>query len=301
MKKRLDITLRFIRFWFQAKTKYNIHSPFVFRFVENVLEDDRNFYVFGQTKRLRTELEKSNETVEITDLGAGSHIQGTQKTRRVADILRSSVSPNFQCAWLFRICNLYKPLNIIELGTSLGISTLHLAEGSPHKSTIYTLEGAENIAKIARRNFDWYFDTFKNIGLRHTKGYPSVSESADDEKNKIQIVVGNFDNTLPEILEKIQKIDLAYIDGNHRYAPTMRYFEQCLEYAHPDTVLIFDDIYWSDEMLKAWEDIKQHPKVRLSIDLFWFGLVFFRSENVEKEHFKIMSAQWKPFSWGFFG
>jgi predicted O-methyltransferase YrrM len=308
MLNRIKILVRFIRFYFRAKTQYNVHSPFVFEFVQNVLEDDRAFYVFHETDILRQELLASRETIEVEDFGAGSVVDGLKKTRKISSIAGSALSPAFQCQWLFRICELYKPLTVIELGTSLGISTLHLAEGAPRTAKIMTLEGSEEIAKAARRNFDWFYDTFRKTGLRHND--PDVLNfdnqyaqnfSTEFEKNKIDIIVGQFDATLPTVLKGLKSLDLAFIDGNHRKVPTLDYFEKCLEKATENTVLIFDDVHWSEDMETAWAEIKAHPRVRLSIDLFWCGIVFFRNENREKEHFDLIKARFKPFSTGLFG
>ncbi|MDZ7879478.1 MAG: class I SAM-dependent methyltransferase [Saprospiraceae bacterium] len=307
MLNRIKILVRFIGFYFRAKTQYNVHSPFVFEFVQNVLEDDRAFYVFHETDILRGELLASKESIEVEDFGAGSVVDGLKKTRKIRSIAGSALSPAFQCQWLFKTIELYKPLTVIELGTSLGISTLHLAEGAPRRAKIMTLEGSPEIAKAARRNFDWFYDTFRKTGLRHND--PSLLNfdkyadnfSTEFEKHKIEIVVGKFDETLPKVLSAIDVLNFAFIDGNHQRLPTIDYFEQCLTKANDQTVLIFDDIHWSEDMEAAWGAIKGHPRVRLSIDLFWCGIVFFRNENREKEHFDLIKARLKPFSTGLFG
>lgn len=302
MINRLNILRRFIRFYFKAKTKYNVHSPFVFEFVNNILEDDRSFYVFKEAEILRQKLMDSTETVEVTDFGAGSHVDSNKKIRKISSIASSALSPAFQCEWLFRICHLYKPLTVIELGTSLGVSTLYICEGAPQNARIYTLEGSSAIAALAQRHFNWFYDVFAKHSLRFHS--PDVVEKLNNQINllkdsnlhKINIIEGNFDTTFKTALTAAKKLDLCFIDGNHRYEPTLAYFEQCLPYIHEHSILIFDDIHWSDDMEKAWEHIKQHPSVRLTIDLFWCGIVFFRHENHEKEHFSLIKASWKPFS-----
>ena len=307
MFEKLKIGLRFIKFYHRAKTKYSVHSPFVFEFVNRVLEDDRQFYVFRQAEILRGQLLESKDTIEVEDFGAGSLTDGNKKQRRVRDIAASALSPAFQCQWLFHICNTYKPLTIIELGTSLGVSTLYMAEGSPAETKIITLEGSATIGHKARQNFDWYFNTFSKIGLRRNNPdvldytfYEKIIAPVSSEK-RIEIMEGNFNATFQKALTKFKKLDLAFIDGNHRYAPTMHYFEQSLAYTHEDSMLIFDDIHWSEEMEKAWAEIQAHPSVNLTIDLFWCGIVFFRKENKEKEHFQLIKSKWKPFAWGLFG
>lgn len=304
MINKINIIRRFISFYFKAKTKYSVHSPFVFEFVNNVLEDDRQYYVFRETEILRGLLKESSDTVEVEDLGAGSHTDGVKKYRKVKSIAQSAVSPDFQCEWLFKICNFYKPLKIIELGTSLGVSTLYISEGSPSDAVIKTLEGSREIARLAQRNFEWFYSSFKKYGMRfhNSEVVENVVFKDKPPANylKINIVEGNFDDTLPRTLQEIQRLDLAFIDGNHRYEPTMRYFQDCLKFSHTESIFIFDDIHWSAEMEQAWTDIKNHPSVKITIDLFWCGIVFFRNENKEKEHFSLINARYKPFSWGFF-
>jgi predicted O-methyltransferase YrrM len=201
---------------------------------------------------------------------------------------------------------MFKPLKIIELGTSLGVSTLYITEGVPRDAKVYTLEGSPDIARLARKHVDWFYDTFKKTGLRLND--PAVldyeryalSLNADYEKNKIHIKEGRFEDILPDILKDLGGLDMAFIDGNHRKEPTLQYFNQCLQHANANTVLIFDDIHWSEEMEQAWESIKATPSVKLTLDLFWCGIAFFRNENREKEHFDLMKARYKPFSWGLF-
>jgi predicted O-methyltransferase YrrM len=137
-----------------------------------------------------------------------------------------------------------------------------LAAGNANAQVV-SLEGAPNVAAIART-------TFKTVGLDH-----------------ITLIEGDFADTLPAYLQKINKLGFAYIDGNHQYKPTMQYFKLLLEKSEEHSLLIFDDIHWSAAMEKAWEEIKLDPAVSLTIDLFFIGLVFVRKAQKEKEHFII--------------
>ncbi|MFZ9719521.1 MAG: class I SAM-dependent methyltransferase, partial [Chitinophagaceae bacterium] len=89
------------------------------------------------------------------------------------------------------------------------------------------------------------------------------------------------------VLKKMGKLDFVFIDGNHAYAPTLRYFNAMLPFVHSGTVMILDDIHWSAEMEKAWQAISNHSAVTLSIDLFFVGILFFREEQLHKQHFRI--------------
>ena len=162
---------------------------------------------------------------------------------------------------LFRLVSHFAPRTIFDLGTSLGVTTSYLAEPHP-LSTVYTFEGCPQTLSIAR-------DTFARLGFRHIRPVP-----------------GNLDETLPATLKEVASLDFVFFDANHRREPTLRYFAACLEKAHENSVFVFDDIYWSAGMMAAWEEIKSHPAVTLTVDLFHVGLVFFRRKQ-PKQHFRL--------------
>ena len=264
--------MRFVRFYFGAKTKYDVHSPFVYEFVREVLEDDRWYYAFDEIENLRAYMLNDQRTIRIKDRGAGSQVE-KKKVRTIASLARHSANRPFVCRMLFKIVNLYKPKTLLELGTSLGISTQYLAAASLNAKMI-TIEGCPETAHLAKGNFK----------LLKTKN--------------ISLLEGPFDQMLPAALEKLEKPDFLFIDGNHRLKPTLNYFHTCLQYAHENSVFVFDDIHWSDEMETAWKQIKQHPMVTLSIDLFFFGVVFFKKDFHTKEHYQLVPWAWKPWRVG---
>ena len=125
------------------------------------------------------------------------------------------------------------------------------------------MEGAKAVANIAKKNF-------QQFGL-----------------NNIELIEGNFDSILIPTVRRLPSIDFAFIDGNHRKKPTIQYFNEILAKTTTHSILIFDDIHWSKEMEEAWEHITSHLAVRCSIDLFSLGIIFFRQEFKERQHFKI--------------
>lgn len=266
--------IAFIKYFWRAHTKFNVHSPFVFEFTQNVLDDTKWYYSFNDLQKLRNQLLSVDEEIEVTDFGAGSQVIKTHR-RRIKDIAASSLSHPFYCQILFSIVHWLKPKNILELGTSLGVSTLYMAKAN-QEAEVHTIEGCPNIAAVAKRSFEV---------LR---------------ASNIQQHIGNFDEVLVPVLNKMQTVDLMVIDGNHQKEATLRYFEAALKYSTPNSCFIFDDIYWNKEMTQAWEIIKQHPKTKLSIDIFQFGIIFLREEQIENEHFTLIPAHYKPWSMGFF-
>lgn len=204
---------------------------------------------------------KDETVIPITDFGAGSRLNLSQE-RKVSAIAKSSLKPKKYSQLLFRMVNYFQPSFVLELGTSLGITSSYLASGN-NNAKVITMEGSPHVAAIARKNFEWL--QLKNIS----------------------VIEGNFDETLPKLISSTQTADFVFIDGNHRKEPTIRYFEQLLPKISSNSIFIFDDIHWSKEMEEAWETIKQHDAVTLSIDLFFIGIIFFRKEQKEKQHFTI--------------
>ncbi|MDB5000741.1 MAG: SAM-dependent methyltransferase, partial [Mucilaginibacter sp.] len=245
---------------FKSKNRHGLHSPFIYRLVDEVIYDNRHKEVYDIVEAQRNHLLTDDRMITVTDLGAGSHVNNN-KQKRISDITTNALKPPKLAKLLHRLVAFIKPTNIIELGTCLGITTVYLQHAAPN-AKVYTLEGCPQTAGIAK-------EVFKRAGL-----------------NDIEVITGNFDDTLGGVLDSQEKLDFVYIDGNHQRDATLRYFEWCLPKVHEDTMLIFDDIYWSDGMKQAWEQIKAHPQVSATVDLFWIGLVFFKPGQA-KEDFKI--------------
>ena len=262
MYSAFQLAYKYLQYYFTASNGrgHGIHSPFVFDFIENVLNDHRHFYAYDTIEALRNRLLNDKGVIEVEDFGAGSRTDSSKK-RSIASIAKNAVKPAKYGQMLFRLVNHYKPKSILEMGTSLGVSTAYLAAGNP-EARVVTLEGSKEIAAIAKKNFE-------QLGLE-----------------AIQQVTGNFDQTLPFVL-KDQKFDLVFIDGNHRKEPTLNYFRLLLTNLYNETILIFDDIHWSREMEEAWMEICSNENVRVSIDLFFMGIVVFRNEIREKQDYKI--------------
>lgn len=255
---RLGLAIDYIYYYFSSVNKHGVHSPFVYKLVTEVINAPTPLSVKKPIENRRSSLKKSDVTIEFEDFGANPGAY----TKRVSNIANRALKPPKYAQLIYRLVHHFQPKIAIELGTSLGITTLYQATAM-QQGTLYTMEGSNEVLKIAQEGF-------KEMKPKAT----------------INSIAGNFDDTLPELLNQLSEVDYVYFDGNHRKAPTLAYFKQCLEKAHNNSFFIFDDINWSAEMKEAWEEIKNHPQVTVTIDLFFIGLVFFRQEQ-EKEHFKI--------------
>jgi len=258
-----QLAVKYIQYMLTAKNGrgHGIHSPFVYELVRNVFNDPSKPADWHEIEALRKLLLKDRTLLYVNDFGAGSS-KGLTKQRSIRQIAASSLkSPKY--AWLLsRMVKYFQPENMIELGTSLGITTAYLASAR-NASKVITLEGADAIAQIAKQHF-------QRLHL-----------------SNVQLVAGHFDETLLSVLNEVRLVDFVFVDGNHAYEPTLRYFKTILPFTHADTVMIFDDIHWSAAMEKAWDAIRNDSAVTLSIDLFFMGIVFFRRQQYEKQHFTI--------------
>ncbi len=263
MFSKWQLATKYLNYYLTASNGkgHGMHSPFIFHFITKVLNDQQHYPAYDIVENLRQQLMKEKSLLTIEDLGAGSSLNDTNK-RTIASIAKNAAKPKKFGQLLYRMVKTYQPASILELGTSLGISTSYMASANPAGSII-TMEGAGEVAAVALRNF-------QQLGLTN-----------------ITIEEGNFDTVLPTVLSRVPKVDLAFIDGNHRQEPTERYFGELLPQLNNDSMLVFDDIHWSREMEHAWDTVKAHPSVRCTVDLFFIGIVFFRTEFREKRDFAI--------------
>ena len=267
--------LRYLQFFYAARTRYDVHAPFVFQLLEEVVEDKRHYYIFDEVALLRQKLGRNREQVRIIDHGAGSLVQSSPN-RLVKDIARhSAVSPELG-ELLFRLVLFCRPGKMLELGSSLGISAIYQA-AAVRQADFITIEGDPALAKMAA-------DHLQQLELP-----------------RVEVWSGPFSEQLPAALEQLSSLDYLYLDGDHRAGASLQYFEQCLPYAHADSMFVIADIYWSREMQQAWQQMRAHEAVRLSVDLFDVGLLFFRKEQQERAHYKLVPAKYKPWRMGFFG
>lgn len=258
--KRWNALVNYVKYRTKSVNEHGIHSPFVFNLLTQVFYNKTKFYSYSTIESLRSKLFENDKLINHIDLGAGSQIN-KNKQLTISQIAIQAAKSEKYAQLLFRLVNYFQPQTIIEFGTSLGISGAYLASGNL-KAKLITMEGSPEIAAVAKQNF-------KALQLIN-----------------IEQLVGNFDDLLPAVIKENEKLDFVFFDGNHRKEATINYFTQCLKNSHEHSVFVFDDIYWSEGMQKAWEEIKSHTKVTVTIDIFQMGIVFFRTEQV-KQHFVV--------------
>lgn len=264
----------FLRYYRKASTVYGIHSPFAYDFMSNVLDTKKEYYAYKNLEGARWKLQQSQDTIDVMDFGAGSTVLPPNiKHRTVSEIAKSAVSSQHKCRILFQLVNHYNAKEILEVGTSLGISSAYMAAASP-SGTVITMEGSAEIVKKAR-------ETHQTLGLRN-----------------INIIAGNFKETLSQVIEN--HYDVIFIDGHHEYNAVLTYFEVLKPTFKQNTIVIIDDIYWSDGMEKAWQMLKVSKEVRVAIDIFHVGILFLNPQ-LSHQDITLISYKYKPWRLGVWG
>jgi predicted O-methyltransferase YrrM len=257
----------YLRHYLTSNSRHGTHSPFVYKLTDEVIYDFKFRNEYAAVENQRKKLLNDGSEIEVTDLGAGSQLN-KNRIKKIRHIAKNALKSPRLAQLIYRLAAYHQPRQIIELGTCLGITTAYLSKACPSAS-ITTIEGCPATALVATGNF------------RQLQSEPQGLPSAN-----IVLKTGNFDVLLPEVLAATGQLDFIYVDGNHRKEATLNYFNWCLPKVHEGSLMIFDDIYWSPGMKEAWTEIKAHPEVTVTVDLFWIGLVYFRKGQL-KQDFKI--------------
>ena len=260
-----------------------VHSPYLFEWVRMVMMDKNAYYIWGEIECCREKMLRDERELEFVDYGSGKlkgengklkgengKLKGENgERRRVCDIARRSLAKRKYAQMLSRlVCwlsengkvkteNGRKGLTIVELGTSLGVTTAYMA-AMDSRNRVVTFEGCEAVANIAKEN--WKALNIKNIECR----------------------VGEID--AEQLTRDIEHLDVAFIDANHTYEGTCKYFDILAGKVREKSVIVVDDIHYSEEMEKAWKAICADERVTSTIDLYQMGLVFF-DKHYWKRHY----------------
>lgn len=250
--------LHYVLFLLKSTNRHGVHSPFVYALLTKCFYAKSDKETASELKQYRNSLLNNQKKIDVTDFGAGSKTFKTN-SRSISKIAKTAGIPLKRALLLNRLVSYLNAETGLELGTSVGLASAAVAMGNTIKLT--TLEGCPQIAQTAT----------ENLAKLKNKTVKVINIDFGQYLNNLD---GNF------------VFDLVFVDGNHKKEPTLFYFEKILGHVHNNSVVIFDDIYWSKEMAEAWKTVKAHKKVTVSIDLFFWGMVFFRKEQ-QKQHFTI--------------
>lgn len=258
MNNKVYQILQYLRHSFSAVNSHGhgIHSPLLFDIVQYVIDAPYPYYIYSRLERYRRYLEDDATEIFVEDFGTGR-----SGRRTVASIARSSLAPQRQAQMLHRLVVDRRPQCVVELGTSLGLTTAYLATADS-KASVVTFEGSREIAALAERTLGAF------------------------RCDNAEVVVGDIDITLPRRLKQLQQIDILYIDANHTGEAMQRYFGLCLPKMADSTIVVCDDIWWSEDMHLGWQRLTQHDRVTAAFDLYDCGMLFL-DPHLQRKIFKL--------------
>ena len=264
---------QFLKYYFKAKTLYNVHSPFLFELLKKITDVDKTYYVFDYIERIRTKHLYNHNELNINDKGAGSSSNNPKRT--ISSICHLSTSNERKCRLIYNIADYFRPEITVELGTNLGIATAYLQVAVRNKK-VHTVEADDQLNAIAKKTFSTlklpivdHLMTFETFYFKHQK--------------------------------LMQSAQMVYIDGNHTYDGTIDAYNQATQGDTGFKVLIFDDIHWSKGMKRAWNEINQSISSGYCINLFIMGIVIIDPDKDRCENVKFIPWKYKPFSTGLLG
>ncbi len=265
---------RWLSFYFQSQTIYDIHSPAVFRLAREMVENRKTYYILQEARQLRRIWLRDRRTIERLPRGAGSRAGLDRSPVAVRDLARHmAISPRAG-RYLFHLARLRHPRLMLDLGTGLGFSAAYLAGGSL-SGTCITAEGCAQTAALARQSFS-------RLKL-----------------NNIRQLQCTFDEAISTAVSGDAPIDLLHLDGDHRRKAVEQLWRTARPHLHRHSVVAISDIRWSEDMESAWEWLKGQPGVTYTVDLFDLGLLFLEEGPVNKAHYRLVPARCKPWRLGF--
>ena len=248
----MNIVLEYIKYRLNAKYLHGVHSPFVYDFMKNAMGINIKEQHQKEILQCISNVNSNKKEIIVQDYGAKS--KKLKGKRSVKEIFKTSSSYGKSALLLYRISNYFKPKRILELGTSIGIGSLHLHLGCP-SAHITSVEGCQETFNLAKQNL---------------------------ESTNIELMNSTFYDYIKSINE--ESFDLIFIDGHHDGEALKYYLKLLSNYIHNDTIIVLDDIRWSKSMFNAWNKIKLEKKYHLSMDFFRMGVLMKRPQQ-EKEHF----------------
>lgn len=160
---------------------------------------------------------------------------------------RASVQPD-KAALLFSAVKAWQPAKVLEMGTCCGVSGAYLL-AALDGGRLLSLEMSPILADAAS-------SFWSGLGLAG------------------EVRVGDFAETFEAALNPAPNV--AFVDGNHQEEPTLHYFDRLADVCESGSLLVFDDLAWSDGMQSAWSMIKADGRVAAFADLETIGMVVLR-------------------------
>lgn len=278
------ILIKYLKYRLAARGRRGrgIHSPLVYDLIRKVIVNEERWKVPGRVVEVHRALLKDRTRLAFEEFGAGSRVASTESggdsrddftgsdagsgitsvaSRSIRSLTRrSSVNRRFG-RFLFRLVRWFRPDELIELGTGIGVSTLYLSAAFDRQ--MESVEASPQKHAFSKVLFEQY-------GIKNVKTH-----------------CGTFMQCFEDVVPDPDARSMVFLDGDHRYGATMELVERLIDTRkNGEMLIVIDDIHWSEEMERAWNELRHDSRIPFTVDLFQVGLVFIRDE-VSKQHFTL--------------
>jgi len=217
--------------------------------------------LFETLNQFRADLYTDNRKISFDEIGSTA-------VMTVSEVAKRAASPEIWTRFFYQLSKSNRINKVLEIGTNLGVSGqyfLKALEGKKNAKFV-TLEGVKGLCDIAEQRF-----------------------AALSTDQYFEVVHGLYDQTLISIVNKDIHFDLLFIDGNHSYDATLKYFDLLKNKNADRALVIFDDIHWSVGMRKAWQEIISQKGIVFSVNFFKLGMIVFdpKKSNPTNDHYQL--------------
>ena len=245
--------------WYVLKARhrhgFGVHSPFAYDVITKVFEEKSSYYIYNEVEKERRRLLHDRTSIFFDDYGTGKSGE-----RRVCDIARRALKNTDEAQLIFRTALYQKPRFVIELGTSLGLTTAYLSK-AVGGGKCHTFDGCEKVVEQAKQ----------------------VACNCGTAENTV-FHVGDIVDVLPKVIQNIESVDVVFMDANHTKEATLAYYSIIEPKLSSNSVLIMDDIHSSKGMREAWDEIRQSEKARVSFDMYGLGIIYYNESLSRKDY-----------------
>ncbi|NOT37279.1 MAG: class I SAM-dependent methyltransferase [Saprospiraceae bacterium] len=248
-----------LEYWWKSDTIYRLHPPFLYQIANNVFEKNEHYYDFDTIEERYSQLLQRQESIESNDFSKSRK----QAENRIGKFASKAIHHPSELFKLYNLVRIIKPSSILELGSCMGISTLTLGLAANHSSVV-GIEGNPQFSQIA-------------------------TEITSITKN-VKIVHSLFENYLQSLTN--EKFDFIFLDGDHTYEATISIVTQLKTHLQENSVILLDDIHWSEGMYKAWNEITQWKEFSCSLETLRWGILFC-NQNLTRGKFTLIPGQYK--------
>lgn len=228
---------------------YGVHSPFAFELVTRVIEEDLPYYKYGLVERVRKSQKMSKRPLVVDG-----------RESQLRDLVAGNVDPAY-AQLLFRLVNRYKARNVVETNMRTGIASMYLA--APDSKVKVTTFGNEKALNELALHY------MKETGFRN-----------------VRVVQGTAEEKLQEVMGELDTLDLLFVNDCASGSDLDDRIGVCMPKTASQTIFVVEGIYANESMTASWKRLQADSRVRVTVDLFRYGLVFFK-DNLQKEDYYV--------------